>query len=327
MGSIGRNLVNKLVRSGQDVIIYDWNDINMSKRETLRAKYVCGDVRDSRHILKIINNENIKGIVHLAAISRVSESEIESLLCKSVNIGGTLAILQAIVKSKKKPYIVNCSSREVYGEPTELPVSETANLNPINSYGESKLKAEKLIQDYVAGYNLRAITLRPSNVYGSLYDLPNRAIPKFIRRALNDQPIEIYGGRQTIDFVHISDIVDGLTRAVSKLENMENIRYYDVFNLTSGVPRTLNDTILAISDYLGKNIKTVHLDPRRCDVQRFVGDSEKARIELGFKAKMPFNKGISMTVDKYQRFFDNFSYSNLSAIESSIMSAKEEVIN
>ncbi len=233
--------------------------------------------------------------------------------------------MKAVAESGKTPYIVNCSSREVYGEPTSIPVSETANLNPINSYGESKLKAEELVQNYVAGYNLRAITLRPSNVYGSTYDLPNRAIPKFIRRALTDQPIEIYGGCQTIDFIHISDIVEGIFSAVSKLETIENIRFYDVFNLISGVPHTLNDVIQAISDYSGKDIKTVYVDPRRCDVQRFVGDPEKARIELGFKAKMRFNKGISMTVDQYQRFFDNFSYGNPSAIESSITSLKEEV--
>ncbi len=82
MGSIGRNLVNKLVKSGQEVVVYDWNDINMSKSVTGKIKYVCGDVRDSRHILRIINKENIKGIVHLAAFSKVCESGIESLQCK-----------------------------------------------------------------------------------------------------------------------------------------------------------------------------------------------------------------------------------------------------
>jgi dTDP-glucose 4,6-dehydratase/UDP-glucose 4-epimerase len=228
MGSIGRELVNKLIRSGQDVIVLDWND-NLIRNLSRRKKIVIGDIRNTHHLLHIMNNEDVKGIVHLAAISRVSTSEIESLLCKEVNIGGTLALLNAIIASGKRPFIVNCSSREVYGESVDIPVLESAILDPINTYGRSKAVSEELVCRYTKGYGLKAITLRPSNVYGSLYDVPSRVIPRFSNNALQNKHLEVFGGDQILDFVHISDMVNGIVKAVSHLENVKTTGYHGGF--------------------------------------------------------------------------------------------------
>jgi UDP-glucose 4-epimerase len=118
-------------------------------------------------------------------------------------------------------------------------------------------------------------------------------------------------------------MVNGIVKAISHLENMKTTGYHDIFNISTGVPHTLTDVIDAISDCLDKNLEVTYSESRKCDVQRFVGDTEKARRVLGFEAKVPLNKGISMTVDLYQRSFDYFSQNDLRTKELTYQSLYE----
>lgn len=303
LGAIGIVLVKTIVDSGRDVIVYDWKKSNASQIPVTGAELLNGDICDERLLLNLFHKENISGIVHLAAISQVGTSERGyGALCARVNAGGTLSLMKAIDGSGIKPWFVNCSSREVYGEPGYTPVPESYPFNPLNKYGITKVVAEKIVSYYTTALNLNAVTLRPSNIYGSIYDVPGRLIPKFIQKALAGIPLEVYGGGQVLDLMHVSDAVDGLIRTISMLEHMDDEGYYEVFNLATGKPHSLQEVISLISLYAGREVETIYSEPRPFDVQHFVGDTKKAAQKLGFKSRVPLEEGISMTMDLYRKY-------------------------
>lgn len=321
LGAIGKVLSKTLYGAGRDVIVYDSKNYCNTYPSNPSLKVMTGDIRDGRKLLQLFRNENITGIIHLAAISQVGVAEKDYPLCASVNAGGTYNLMAAIEKSGKKPWIVNCSSREVYGNPEKMPVPESNPLNPINHYGMTKVVAEGIVKDYVEAIGLNAITLRPSNIYGSAFDLPERMIPRFINNALFGKPIEVYGGEQVLDLLYVSDAVDGFVKAILRLEQMTDEGYYDEFNLATGNPHTIQEVVHHISRQININIDTLRLEPRLFDVQHFVGDPRKAQKMLGFKAKVALRDGISATVGLYQKISNFHSLEkiqNMDVIEETL---------
>ena len=312
LGAIGTTLIKALINYGRDVVVYDWKYYN-TKGISQGIKIVNGDIRDYKGLSKLLSRENITGIVHLAAISQVGFSENNRSLCSSVNIGGTSSLIRAIEKSGKMPWVVNCSSREVYGEPINVPVNEYHPLHPVNTYGKSKALAENILEYYTSVLGFNAITLRPSNVYGSIYDLPERMVPRFITNALAGEHIEVYGGDQVLDLLHISDAIDGIVRAIMLLERMTCHGYYDVFNLATGAPHSLNDVISLVSLYVGRDIDTVRLEPRSFDVKRYIGDTIKASEKLGFVARTTLEEGIPATIDLYKTCMYELGHKSLTS--------------
>jgi nucleoside-diphosphate-sugar epimerase len=164
----------------------------------------------------------------------------------------------------------------------------------------TKVVAEKILEYHAPLLGLNAITLRPTNVYGSSHDPPERVVPRFIANTLADEPIEVYGGDQVLDLLHISDAVDGIVKATSILERMTGRGYYDVFNLATGTPHSLNDVIGLVSLYTGRSVDPIRSESRSFDVRRYVGDTEKARGGLGFQAKISLEEGIQATIEEYK---------------------------
>src|SRR5579871_3958963 len=110
-----------------------------------------------------------RGIVHLAAVSRVILGEQNPTLCWKTNIEGTRNILEAVLHLLHKPWVIYASSREVYGQQAILPVTEKAPLLPLNTYARSKVMGEKLVLAY-REKDVQTAILRFSNVYGSVND-------------------------------------------------------------------------------------------------------------------------------------------------------------
>lgn len=305
-GFIGSNLAIKLLGSGYDIVIVDRKESPRNLSEILNSiKYLRYNIQDTKAIQQIIDSYKIQGVIHLAAVSRVIWGELNPEMCINVNINGTRSVLQAILRSKYKPWLIFGSSREVYGEPKALPVKEDFSKIPINIYGYTKLLGERLVEHYVSKHKINAITLRFSNVYGNEKDIPDRVIPRFIFAALRNKNIEIHGGQQIFDFTHISDTVEGIIRAIKFLERIKtNSGFYDHFHILSGRPSTLQKIVDIIAGYLKKKLKITYTAPREYDVVRFYGDPSKAYEILRFKAKIFVKKGIPMTIDRFRKVYN-----------------------
>jgi len=189
-GLVGTALASALVKRG----------INVARVDIHANGAAHGDVRDRERMRKAI--EGAQGIVHLAAVSRVIWGERDPELCWSTNVGGLRNVLELAALSPLRPWVIFASSREVYGQPDRLPVSETFPVCPVNVYGRSKVEGENLI--YAARRDgLRACTIRLSNVFGSTSDHVDRVVPAFARGASLGQTLRVDGAEHTFDLPHI----------------------------------------------------------------------------------------------------------------------------
>ena len=198
-GLIGSALRAQIEGHGREVVGLDLRGAGSEK----------GDVRDAQRIRGLI--DRCLGVIHLAAVSRVAWAERDQEGCWSSNVGGLRNIIEALEaadRQTQRPWLVFASSREVYGQPDQLPATEDTPLRPINVYGRSKVEGERLVNEAI-GRGLRAATVRLSNVYGSVDDHADRVIPAFARAAVSGTTLRVDGAECAFDFTHIDDTIPG----------------------------------------------------------------------------------------------------------------------
>lgn len=255
-----------------------------------------GDIRDSEFLEKVFANNSIDVVIHLAAKAGVRPSLLNPLEYVSTNVGGTVNILNYMQKYNV-PKIVFASSSSVYGNSDILPFKEDMqNFVQISPYACSKKTAEEFIKTYSKLYGIKAVCLRFFTVYG-----PNQredlAIHKFAKSILNEQPITMYGdGNSTRDYTYITDIVDGIKRAV-EYDKTD----FEIINLGSSHPIALKDMISTLEKALGKQAKIIQLPMQAGDVMNTYADISKAKELLGYEPKVSFEEGIRRFVESLKR--------------------------
>jgi len=303
-GFIGSNLAKKLIEN-KDIEIHildiKENPINLKNIRGV-INYIQGDVKNRKLLYDILTTSEFDGIIHLSAVSRVIWGEQNPKLCVSTNVDGTKILMETISKLDKKPWVIFGSSREVYGEPKLLPVKENAKKEPINIYGKTKLEGENLINYYSKIYGIKSLILRFSNVYGNEMDILDRVIPRFVLRALRGEVLEIHGGSQIFDFTYIDDTVNAIKLAIDYLEENSNPLCEDI-HILPGMPVKIVDLPDLISQHVKQDVKIKFMKPRNYDVDRFYGDPTKAEELIGFTAKVNINKGIKLTVERFEEVF------------------------
>lgn len=252
------------------------------------------NVKDLGMIKKHISD--IDGIVHLAALSRVITAQEQPHECVSTNIGGIANILEAArTRGNNTPWIIFGSSREVFGEPNVLPVTESSPKVPINIYGVSKITGENLCEIYTRFYGLKVRILRFSNVYTSINDHLDRVIPKFILQALKGEDLYINGsGEEQFDFTYISDTVNGIWGCIQDVEINNSV--LDDFNLSIGTPVSLKKLAEIIINKAGSKSKIMFNDSRNYDVNHFYASPTKAQDKLGFSPSISIEEGINLAI-------------------------------
>ncbi|MEA1985745.1 MAG: NAD-dependent epimerase/dehydratase family protein [Euryarchaeota archaeon] len=301
-GFIGSTVVERAIKEGKEVYCLDHReDLDNVKHLDDAVKTVNLDVRNKNDLNHFLKEHFFDGIVHLAAVSRVIWGQKNPQKCKEVNVDGTQNLLQCLEDNGQKPWFIFGSSREVYGESDAIPVSENAPKLPINIYGETKLEGERMVRDWSLRTGNPSVVLRFSNVYGNERDIMDRVMPRFILRSLKEQPLEIHGGKQMIDFTHISDTVDGIFKSMKYLGN--GCPLHDDFHLLTGNGTTLQEVADIISDHIGQDVQIVEKEGRNYDVDKFVGEPSKAIRKLNFKADITPEKGIPMTIDLFREVF------------------------
>lgn len=301
-GFIGSSLADTLLSSGYKVIVVD-NFDDFYPRE-LKEKNVVNNLKNKRYKLyeedindfdameKIFGENKIDFVYHLAAKANVRKSFENPEAYFETNVNGTENILKCCVKYKVKKLIATSSS-SVYGVTDDEKFSEDMeNLKPISPYAESKLKMEALIKEYSDKYNLKSLIVRPFTVFGPR-QRPDLAICKFIRKISADEPIDVYGdGLSTRDYTYIDDMVRGLVNAI-KFETGN----FNIINIGSSEPITLNCMINVIEQCIGKKAKINRFPNQKGDVPRTDADISKAGNLLLWQPAVSFKQGIEKFIE------------------------------
>lgn len=219
------------------------------------------------------------------------------------NISISINLLEACVRKKIKQIIYISSGGTVYGPDARCPIAESAETNPINTYGVQKLTIEKLLYLYGYMHGLDYKIIRLSNPYGP-YQRPNGklgVISTFIYRALNQQKIVVYGDGSVVrDYIYIDDAIGGIELIVNS-ETKDKI-----FNLGSGNGRSVNDVISIIANVLNLPIEVEYIDKRSVDVPKNVLDiSRFKKVAGGNVVFKSLEEGMSLTMYFFQKIKEN----------------------
>ena len=267
-----------------------------NRADPLSREY--GDILEENLIFPLV--EQVDGIVHLAAVSRVIDGERNPQLCWLTNVEGTKNVVMAAVFSKNKPWILYASSREVYGQQKTFPVKESAPLDPINIYGRSKLAAETIIER-AREQGLATAVVRLSNVFGSVDDYPDRVIPAFCRAAAEGENIRIDGEENLFDFTYVEDVVQGLLSLIRALSLTG--KSLDPIHLTTGKASSLGQIAKIAKGASCHDLEIIEAPSRTFDVARFWGDTTRAREVLNWRACVDVAEGMHRLINHFRIFF------------------------
>lgn len=279
-GLIGHAMVSRLLNKGFKVTGVDLKDPTF-------AGGIKGDILDAQLMQRMV--QGVDGLLHLAAVSRVIDGEKNPELCVRTNKDATEQLLNLIVNTEKLPWFIYASSREVYGEPEVLPVTEDSELKPVNIYGHSKLSAEEATSRYPSGFIVRF-----SNVYGSVHrDHATRVIPAFTRAAAEGRTLMVEGGENTFDFTHLDDTCDGVEKVIEKAE--KNIKLPPL-HFVGGRATSLFELATLAIGYSDRQSETVEAPARNFDVSHFQGSYQRAQELLNWSPRITLEQGIQAMV-------------------------------
>lgn len=293
-GFIGSGLVRALLSGGHEVMVVD--DLSTGKPENLdpRAGFRKIDILDdvlADHLVAFAPD----AVVHLAAQASVSASIADPERDRAVNAEGTRRVAAAARRAGARR-VISASSAAVYGEPAELPLSESMSCAPVNPYGASKLEAESLLAGELAESGTDHVSLRFANVYGPRQDAEGEGgvIAIFLSRVAHNQAPTIYGdGRQTRDFIYVGDVVGAIVSALSYEGALSENG--GVFNVSTGKRSSLLELVGAIRVAAGYYGPVEHGEARPGDIIHSSLDPSRAREVLGWQANMELEPGVALT--------------------------------
>lgn len=238
-------------------------------------------------------------IINLAARAGVRRSVEDPWSYYSTNVMGTLNLLELCREFAVKNFLL-ASTSSVYGD-NPRPFRENQPTDkPLSPYAASKKAAEELCFSYHRLYQLNVLVLRYFTVYGPA-GRPDMNIFRFIKWIAEGEPVIVYGdGSQERDFTHIDDIASGTISALDLLIGRESPSpIYEVINLGSDRPVTLNYVISVLEDLLGKKARVVYKPSHPADVQATWADISKARDLLHWEPCTSLEEGLRLAVEWY----------------------------
>lgn len=264
-----------------------------------RFAFTEGDIRDRALVERLVSRSDV--VVHLAARAGVRPSIEHPALYTSINVDGTVTLLDACHRAGVRQFVFGSSS-SVYGDTTPAPFREDAPaLDPISPYAATKRSGELLSRVYSYLHGLRVATLRFFTVYGAR-QRPDLAIHKFTRLLAQERPIQQYGdGSTERDYTHVDDIVTGVLGALRWVDGDEPA--FEIFNLGESRTVRLDRLIVLLADALGVQPRIEQLPLQPGDVRRTFADIAKARRVLGYDPKVAIEEGIPRFVSWYEETY------------------------
>jgi dTDP-glucose 4,6-dehydratase len=255
---------------------------------------VVGDVCDAGAVAAALP-EHCDGIVHFAAESHVDRSILSAEEFVRTNVLGTQVMLD-VARHRRAKRFLHISTDEVGGDmPPDGWFREDGPLSPNSPYAASKTAAEHFVRAAARTFGLDVVVTRTSNNYGP-YQFPEKLLPLAISNALEDRPIPVYGdGLQVRDWVHVADNCRAL------LAVLERGRSGETYHIGGGHPLANLDVLKLLLQIVGRpeSLLTSVTDRLGHD-RRYAVDFSKTTRELGWRPQIPFDEGLSATVDWYR---------------------------
>jgi UDP-glucose 4-epimerase len=296
-GYVGSVLAARLISGGHEVTVLDDLSTGHSDAVPARAQLVQGDVRAAGHYFR---DHHVDAVLHVAAKSIVAESVADPSAYWHQNLGGMVALLEAI-HSARISRIVFSSTAAAYGQPESLPITESAPTRPANAYGASKLAADTVLTEHARMHGIAAVSLRYFNVAGAYRDVVGRwrgewhepethLIPSILASALvGGAPVSIHGtdyptpdGTCIRDYVHVTDLAEAHLLALETCIPGQHL----IYNLGSCVGFSNLEVLAACRRVTGQAIPA-QLAPRRPgDPAALVASADRIRADLGWQSTL-----------------------------------------
>ncbi len=318
-GFIGSNLADRLASEGHRVRVYDallragveGNLRWLKERHGDRIEAVVADIRDEQVLVDAARDAG--AVFHLAAQVAVTTSLDDPRDDFSINIAGTLNLLDALRRRGDGTPLVFASTNKVYGDLTDLDfalendayvpvdpvvrghgIDERRPLDFHTPYGCSKGAADQYVLDYARSFGVPTAVLRMSCIYGrrQMGTEDQGWVAHFLIRALEGKPITLYGdGHQVRDILDVSNAVDAYVQAWRRIDRVAG----RAFNLGGGAGNavSLRRLLAHIGDLTGRDVDVSYSDWRAGDQRYFVADTRLAEAELGLKPKVPWRAGVA----------------------------------
>ena len=295
-GYIGSIVTEHLLKQGHNVTVLD--NLQQGHREAVLspAELVSGDICDAQTLEQIFRNSKIDAVMHMAADTLVGHSMTDPKRYFHNNLVGGISLLNSMLEYNVNKIIFS-STAAVYGEPQNTPIEEDHPKAPINSYGQSKLMFETVLDWYRRAYGIKCISFRyfcaagATELLGEDHRPETHLIPNVLKAALSkDSTVSVFGtdyptkdGSCIRDFIHVVDVAQAHLLALEKADNLSG----NVYNLGNGEGYSVLEVIKVAEKIVGRKIP-VKFSPRRPgDPVTLIASSKRAAQELSWKPQFP----------------------------------------
>jgi CDP-glucose 4,6-dehydratase len=306
-GLVGSWLLRRLVEAGADVtcLVRDWVPQSEAVRSSVmeRAKVVRGDVRDQALLERVLGENEIVTVIHLAAQTIVTIANRNPVSTFEANVAGTWCLLEASRRSPLVKQIVLASSDKAYGDHTTLPYTEETPLVGRHPYDVSKSCADLIAQAYATTYDSPVVITRCGNFYGGGDLNWNRIVPGTIRSILRGQrPVIRSDGSFIRDYFYVEDGAIAYMLLAEKLGADPALRGR-AFNFSNEIQITVRQLVDRISKLMEFEPPPEVRNEASHEIIHQYLSAAAARRDLGWKATFTLDDGLRRTVDWYRDFF------------------------
>ncbi len=311
LGFIGANLARRLVELGAHVTLVDslipeyggnlFNIVGLEDHVVVNIS----DVRDAHSLRYLVQGRNM--LFNLAGQTSHMDSMQDPYTDLEINCHAQLSILEVCRRHNPGLKIVFASTRQIYGKPDYLPVDEKHLLRPVDVNGINKMAGEWYHILYNNVYGLRACALRLTNTYGPrmrVKDARQTFLGVWLRRIVEGQSFEVWGGEQLRDFTYVDDAVDAFLLAA--LDERANGQ---VFNLGGEPVISLHDLARLLVEVNGDGeyaMREFPADRKRIDIGDYYADFSRIRDALGWSPRVTLREGLARTLGFYREYLTHY---------------------
>lgn len=320
-GYIGSHTNLELKKRGYKTVVFD--NLSLGHKEfVVDDNFVQGDLKNISDIKKVFEKYDVEAVVHFAALSKVGESVDDPEMYYYGNVLNTLNLLNVMHKYGVKSFILS-STAAVYGEPKNIPIAESSEINPINPYGKSKAMIESILSDYDKAYGIKSVSLRYFNACGACegasvgewHEPETHLIPLVLDTAIGKrESIKIFGtdygtqdGTCVRDYIHVTDLADAHILALEYLFDGNNS---DVFNLGNGKGYSVKEIIDTVEKVTKKDILRAEEERRAGDPAVLIADAKKANEILKWKSNYNLEGIVSTAWVWHKRLYGQYKNLN-----------------
>ena len=297
-GFLGSSLANQLAREGHQVRGLDDLSTGDPKSLSPDVHFTRGDVSDRPKLWTLLQEVDV--VYHLAARVSVPESVLYPRDYNNVNVGGTVALMEAM-RDVGVRRVVLASSGAVYGDLADQPLTESLTPAPRSPYAVSKLSAEYYVRTIGGLWGIETVSLRIFNAYGPGQHLPAShppVVPHYLRQALRGGTLVAHGdGSQTRDYVYVDDVVSALV-ASATAPNINGL----VINVGSGTETSIKDLIQQVLDTTNSKAEVIYNAKTSGGVSRMRADLSLANQKLNYRPSLSLAEGLRLTLKRDERF-------------------------